>query len=331
MKGFCPSCEKETILIRIRRVEDFDIKGEKIAVDVEFFQCLQCGAQFDDPDPAKGPLAAAYREYRARKGMVQPDEIRAFRRAYDLSQRELSELTGFGGATLSRYENGALQDESHDKLLRLVMLPTNFLKVIMENPHALDVKKRQKLVERLKGETARAEFIGLIDKHGKYNEPNATNGMRAIDLFRLANAIKMLCYQTDVNKSKLAKLLFYADFKHYKEYGAGITGLCYAHLPRGPIPDGFELILNRISEYSPDLRLDEGASLDTGSEYVRCDTEPDRSSFSFSELQVLLQVDGFFKSFTTSRIMYFSLEEDASRQTKTGELISYELARRLRI
>jgi hypothetical protein len=34
---------------------------------------------------------------------------------------------GQGGATLSRYENGALQSEAHDQLLKLVMQPENLL------------------------------------------------------------------------------------------------------------------------------------------------------------------------------------------------------------
>ena len=43
MNGFCPNCEKETTLKNIKRVEDFNVRGETIPVEVEYFQCQECG------------------------------------------------------------------------------------------------------------------------------------------------------------------------------------------------------------------------------------------------------------------------------------------------
>ncbi|NIO19633.1 MAG: DUF4065 domain-containing protein, partial [Candidatus Aenigmarchaeota archaeon] len=37
----------------------------------------------------------------------------------------------------------------------------------------------------------------------------------------------------------LNKLLFYADFKHCKEYTVSISGSRYARLPYGPVPDNW--------------------------------------------------------------------------------------------
>ncbi len=72
-------------------------------------------------------------------------------------------------------------------------------------------------------------------------------------------------------------------------------------------------------------------SIESGGEFFSCEQEPDRGLFSFSELQVLIEVDAFFKSFTTSAITNYSHEEDGYLRTKNGELISYEYAARLRI
>ena len=162
MKGFCPSCEKDSELNRIRREEILDIKGEQIPVEVDFFVCEECGVEFDNPDPDYDPLKVAYKEYRRRKGMVQPQEIRAFREKYDLTQRELSALAGFGGATLSRYENGALQDEAHDVLLRLIMEPTRLLEVIEEKPHTLSPEKRDAIMQQLRDEIEKSRFFCFL-------------------------------------------------------------------------------------------------------------------------------------------------------------------------
>ena len=57
--------------------------------------------------------------------MLQPEDIREFRRRQGLSQKELSDPLGWGAVTLSRYENDALQSEAHERALRLAMQPRN--------------------------------------------------------------------------------------------------------------------------------------------------------------------------------------------------------------
>jgi len=44
-------------------------------------------------------------------------------------------------------------------------------------------------------------------------------------------------------KTKLAKLLWLCDFLHFRRHAVGITGLAYARLPHGPVPDGFSFWL----------------------------------------------------------------------------------------
>jgi putative zinc finger/helix-turn-helix YgiT family protein len=110
MKGVCPGCEKITELEHIITTEEFNIRGELISVKSQYYKCKECGEEFEDPGSKDDPLDKAYREYRRKRGMVQPEEIREMRKRYSLTQKELSNLIGWGGATLSRYENGAIQD-----------------------------------------------------------------------------------------------------------------------------------------------------------------------------------------------------------------------------
>lgn len=51
--------------------------------------------------------------------MVQPEDIKKFRKELGLTQREWSEILGIGFATLNRDENGVLQSEGHDQIIRL--------------------------------------------------------------------------------------------------------------------------------------------------------------------------------------------------------------------
>lgn len=332
MKGFCPSCQKESELTPIHRVENLSIKGENISVDVKFFVCTECNEEFDDPDPEYDPLALAYQEYRKRKGMVQPQDIRAFREKYEITQRELSELLGFGGATLSRYENGALQDQTHDTILHLVIFsPENLLDMIKNRQDIFGPEKQNALMTQLKDEISRSRVIREISWRPEYRNRNIFNGFREIDIDRLINAVKVFCFQTRVYKTKLNKLLFYADFKHFKQYGTSITGLCYAHLPHGPVPEQYDLLFQRLTEIDPSLTIEEDLELDCSAELFHCSTSPDTNLFILTELEVLFQVRDYFKQYTAKRIRNFSHEEPGYKQTRHLDLISYDFAKNLQI
>ena len=146
MKGICPTCEKETELTFISHDENIPVRGENISIHVEYLKCVECASEFNDPNSTYDALEAAYREYRARHSMVQPETIKNFRERFGLTQTELANLLGLGAATLSRYENGALQDESHDTLITLAMQPENLLEMIEEKPGVLSDSKREKIL-----------------------------------------------------------------------------------------------------------------------------------------------------------------------------------------
>jgi putative zinc finger/helix-turn-helix YgiT family protein len=329
MLGYCPSCARDTRLTRRARTETFTVKGEAIPVGVDTYQCLECGLQFRDP--TFDPLAAALREYRRGRGMLQPEEIRDFRTRYGLSQRELSGLLGFGGATLSRYENGALQDEAHDTLLRLIREPASLLALVERDRAALSPEKRAELTARLREEAELAGLVRLIDRRGLYGGPNPFNGNRMLDLTRLANAVRLLCFGRNLQLGRLNRLLFYADFKHYQGHGQGITGLVYARRASGPAPDGFEIIYQRLVALDPVLTVEDDPAGDGGERILRSEQEPDRSLFSLAELRTLIEVEACFRPFSSEALARHARGEDGWQRTPAGELISYEFARRLRI
>ena len=68
MHRFCPICEKECLVELVQKTEEFDIQGEVILVEVEYYHCLECGEDFENTKSAIDPYEVAYREYRKRKG-----------------------------------------------------------------------------------------------------------------------------------------------------------------------------------------------------------------------------------------------------------------------
>jgi putative zinc finger/helix-turn-helix YgiT family protein len=329
MKGICPNCEKETELELVRTREVVEVRGEPIEVDTEFFKCMECGEDFENTRGADS-LALAYQEYRHRHEMLQPHQIRDWRKQYGLTQNELSQILGWGGVTLSRYENGALHSEGHEKILRLSMEPRNLITLIEEAPDALSENKRERLLGELHAADDEAcSFARLFEEQfGRY-APDEFSGYRKLDSQKLFNAILFFSVGGQL-KTKLNKLLFYADFKHFKEYSVSITGARYVHLQYGPVPDDYDYYFAELSREHYLGVEEEVLGNYTG---FKCVTrvEPDLGAFDQSERDVLQQVINYFREFGSAEIMKFSHEEAAYTSTMEGETISYLHAENLRI
>jgi hypothetical protein len=243
----------------------------------------------------------------------------------------MSHLLGWGGATLSRYENGALQDETHEKTLRLIMEERNLLKLIEETPDALSSEKRDRLIKELRATEEEACSLERVfeERFGNY-EANELSGYIKLNLEKLFNAVLFFC-KGGVLKTKLNKLLFYADFKHFKDYSISITGARYARMPFGPAPDKYSHYLATLVE-NGDIEVDEkeypGGVM---GEVYSSNKEPDFPLFSDSELKILASVKIHFQNFTAKKITEFSHEEKGYKETPLGGIISYDYAEALQI
>lgn len=332
MNGICPNCEQETRLEVVRKDEEIIVRGEPVQIQVEFLKCTECGTEFRDPGSPDDPLDRAYREYRTRHAMLQPEEIREFRKRHGLTQHELARLLGWGAATLSRYENGALQDEAHDTTLKLAMEPENLLGLIEQKPDAVSREKRARLITALEGMIAgqALSFRGIYESRFGDYEPSELSGYRALNVSKLLNAIVFFCTGGAVPKTKLNKLLFYADFLHFKEYTISITGSRYAHLPYGPAPDQYQHYIAALHHEEQVIDIEERVfnvgSDEYAGEFITAREEPDLSLFSTSELKVLAMVKERFSGMTAREISDRSHEEEGYQQTANGDLISYRYA-----
>lgn len=171
----CPLCGQDAKIQRISVTENMEIRGEIIPVERTIYHCENCGEEFEIHTDDYDPFDSAYREYRYRKGWVQPEEIKEFREKFGLTQQQMSDLLGIGIASLNRYENGALQTESNNLIIKLCISdPKILLNLMAINPDALsdDTQNllRQKIEESVKEENnlspeKEGEFSGKVDLH----------------------------------------------------------------------------------------------------------------------------------------------------------------------
>jgi putative zinc finger/helix-turn-helix YgiT family protein len=328
MKRVCPVCGKESEWEIVRRNIELNIKGEDIPVETEYYRCGECQTEFEDLNSDCDPYSNAYDEYRRRKGMVQPTQIREFRNRYNLTQKELSNLLGFGEVTLSRYENGALQDEVHDKLLRLAMEPQNLLRLLSEKPSAISEEKKSELLKQIKGDNPLIDCVqDILSRTG----PNEFNGYRILDLRKITQIIRFFCYNREVFKSKLFKLLFYVDFKNYKLISRSITGLQYAHVPFGPVPDNYDLVIGAILQTDPNISMQPRKIARYWGDIIISKYSADMAVFTDEERKVLIEVNTKFEYYTSKQISFKSHNEEGYKETSNGDLIPYSYAMQLKI
>jgi len=333
-EAFCPNCEEYTKATLGVEKEIYNVRGEPVEIEAEVAICQKCRSKIFEEERDSQNLRKAYSRYRQKHNLLLPDEICSIREKYGLGQRALARLLGWGEITVHRYENGAIQDNAHDKLLRLIEDPQNMQKFFEANRNKLPSYTAVRLDKRIASflqEDKEQAFQVSFERLVSHKRVDLTSGFKEYDLEKLKNMILYLVKrQNGVLKTKLNKLLWYCDFLHFKETSVSITGTQYVRLPYGPVPDNYERL---ISIMQPELLDKDEIPFNTeegivGEKFTAL-VEPGEGMFSEKELQVMNFVADIFRNYTSTGIMNKSHQEAAYLKCKDGDIISYEYAKEL--
>jgi len=333
MNKKCPFCEQETQIEKITQTEEMEVRDLAIPVEREYYRCASCGEEFEVLEEDYDPYAAAYREYRRRKGWVQPEEIKEFRESLGLTQKQFSDLLGIGIATLNRYENGTLQSEANNQIISLCINDPWILMKFAKNKKVIfseqDLKLLNENIEQYQNGIPQL-VSDAIDRFGSY-EASILSGGRVLDFHKFSEVAKILCHETSQFTTKLQKLFFYVDFKHYKEFNSSITGMQYVHLPHGPVPDEYKTWLAALTDWMGILETEKiDFDLFLGEAFTS-NSDPNLNLFSLDELNTIRYVKDFFKDFSSGEIEEFSHQEKGYLMTNKSQCISYKYAKDLKI
>lgn len=149
IKKECPVCEIERALIYGEMNEVLKVRGEDIEVTSRVHYCPEGVHYFYDVEDEENKFEFAYREYRKRKGLLQPEEIRQIREQYGLSQRNFARLLDWGDITIHRYESGAIQDTVHNDFLSLIKDFDNFKKYFDTKKNFIEPEIVRKIEEKI--------------------------------------------------------------------------------------------------------------------------------------------------------------------------------------
>ena len=333
MMEYCDACGKEVETKIISRQETFNVCGEDITIEAQVMVCAECGEELFCEELDSATLVNAYNEYRRKHKLLLPDEIKKIREKYGLSQRSFAKLLNWGDKTICRYENGSVQDKAHNSLLLFLREPENMRTYLTENEIALDERQKAKLmdtVEKLEQDTdyrvGRRFFEMFFSRI-----PCEENGFKGFDYEKLCAMVLFFAHESsELLKTKLMKLLNYSDMIFYKENGISMSGLKYAHLPYGPVPEHFDMLLGKMeADHIAHIEVIYDNGYEKHQVIPECDMPKD--ILSQEELDVLQRIFIKFKDFGSVDISNYSHNEKGYNDTKQGEIISYSYAKDIQL
>jgi putative zinc finger/helix-turn-helix YgiT family protein len=148
-EAFCPSCGKNVAFNVETAMEKVNVRGVEVTVPVQYCTCSECHEELDVPSISEENLRVAYEAYKKKMGLMSGDEIKALRAKYHISASALSLLIGAGEKTITRYENGAIQDTIYDMVLKLLEVPEIFEKLVELSQKKPEGKTLEKCADAL--------------------------------------------------------------------------------------------------------------------------------------------------------------------------------------
>lgn len=230
----CPFCDKEHLLEKRMRKSIVTVKNEPTEYDEIYFLCPETDEEENEFVSAKlmdENLLRARDNYRKKHKLLTSKEIKEIRDKYKLTQAEFSFMLGLGEVTVTRYESKLIQDETYDKIMRLVndnaMIALEYLK---SNRNKFKNPNRYAIIENnikkviIKYTFAYLNMQEIEAKYIDYKEKNIENGYELLNIDIIQELLLYISQNcNNLYKVKLMKILWYIDNIYYKKYQKSLT------------------------------------------------------------------------------------------------------------
>ncbi|GAB1414903.1 DUF4065 domain-containing protein [Paludibacter sp.] len=325
-----PFTAKEMSLCRERRTITF--RKEDFEIVFHFYKCDDTHEQFTTTELDELNMTQVYNQYRDKFNIPFPDEIIRIREKYSVPLTKMSTILGLGINSYGQYEKGEMPSISNARLIQMASDPKKFADMVVlcddldENTKNKYLNKAQKLIEEHKRNifslNLKDYLLGdsLADIYSGYRNPNFEKFTEMVVYF----SEKMQPFKTKINK-----LLFYADFLMFKQSCFSISGTRYFAINMGPVPHNFQSIFEYLANNDEiDIHYSDFPDGGFGEKFIaRSDRPFNADLFSKEELEILEKVATTFKKTTTSDIIKLSHLEKAWKENEQAKkIISYEYA-----
>ncbi len=216
-------------------------------------------------------------------------KVKEFRLKNNLSQEQLSKTIGVSRPTYTAIESGK---------------------------QPLSAEQAQKL----------ASMLGLtVDEFLSGNTPNIAKYKHMILTYLRMNLSSKSDFK--IPKTKLAKLLYLADFAWYYSHSESMSGMQYRKIAYGPVPDTFFRAIDELEESGKvivERKVENGKEM-----FLIQESEGNKNEkikdLSHDELCLMKDIGKKWKEKKTSEIVNFTHNQLPYAICREGEIIPYEL------
>lgn len=336
MKVYCPYCKKE-IEYKIEKRALKEFRGIEVNTFENVAICNECNQDLYVNKIEDENNERIYKIYREKANIIKAEDIVKLREKYDISQRELTSILGFGKMTINRYERGGLPTKAQSDYIKLLIENEDkFIKKVNEayENNNITEKTYKKIVSEGQEENISKkrvqENIRRYLKEVLNRKPDIYNGYKSLDLEKVENIISYIASKVkNLTITSLNKYLWYIDMLSFNKRAVAITGLTYQNQKFGPT------II--------DKKYDEISLLDD--KYIREDIETENGNttkiisnnnfnldkISSSEKEIIDTIIKLLKNKNVTDISKISHREDGWKKTKRFEKISFEYAMNLKL
>lgn len=313
-----PLTGNEMTLLKEWRTMEY--RKEKFEVMFHFYRCVDTGEQFEDEQFSQLNFNQVINQYRVRHHIPFPEQIQKIRLKYELSASKMSEILGLGVNSWRNYEGGEVPSTAIANLIHVMAKPENFVQQI-QLYSGLAEKEQEKILKHIQklitGSCYCADPLFRFN-----NQPDITTGFKAFDRIKTEQVISFFAEQLQPFKTKLNKLLFYADFAHFRNTCQSITGLCYNAIQYGPVPLNYDILFGTLADLDV---IDIEYAMTLFGEIEKILPNPqyqfDASLFTPTELEVMEYIADTFKNTSATEIAEISHREPAWKENIEGKRI----------
>lgn len=180
------------------------------------YECEKCHAAVTTTEQQRQKTIAIADAYRVKKKLYSSQEIREFRKKWDMSQEKFADFLGAGVASVRRWEGAGIQDLSQNEVIRL-----------------------------------KCDEQSVIDQFIASWQNNPADEYTGYRKFNIAALVSIFARFNSYAASPLYffKALFYVDVLHFIQQKVSVTGLRYECLEHGPIPINYNFIRDYIKTH----------------------------------------------------------------------------------
>lgn len=320
------------VMTLTKEKRSIDFRKEPFEVVFHFFRCEDSGEQFTTHSLDEVNTNQIYNQYRDRFNIPFPDEIIRIREKYQLSASKMSTILGFGANSYRKYESGEMPSVSNARLIQMIDDPKKFIDLV-ELCDVLDDDTKKRYIRRAQDileEHKRNKFSFNLKNYLLGNHlADIYSGYRNPNFDKFSEMVVYFSEQLEPFKTKMNKLLFYADFLMFKQTCFSISGVRYRAIDMGPVPNNFQSIFEYLANNGEiDIDYVTFPQGYTGEQFrAREGRGFNKKLFDEFELSVLDKVCEAFKATSTNNIIETShLEEAWKKNVQEKDVISYSYA-----